>query len=138
VVVLLAATLVSFWSRDYLDAGAILAMLLLTTVLGFRQEYAAERSMAALERLGAPVARVLRDGVPCTVAARDLVTGDIVFIEAGGLIPADLRLLEVHSLRSDESTLTGESLPVDKDAAFLGESGTALGTASTWATWGRP
>ncbi len=127
VVVLLAATLVSFWSRDYLDAGAILAMLLLTALLGFRQEYAAERGMAALERLAAPAARVLRDGVSSTVAARDLVTGDIVFIEAGGLVPADLRLLEVHALRTDESPLTGESLPVEKDATFIGESGTALG-----------
>jgi Ca2+-transporting ATPase len=127
VAVLLAAALISFLSGDFRDAVAILVMLLLTTLLGFRQEYRAERAMAALERLAAPSARVLRAGVVGAIPARDLVKGDIVLIESGGIVPADLRLLETHALKADESALTGESLPAEKDAALLAEPGSPIG-----------
>lgn len=125
--VLLVAALISFLSRDVQDGVAILAMLLLTTLLGFQQEYRAERAMAALEHLAAPTAHVLRAGWAGTIPARELVRGDIVFLEAGGLVPADLRLLEGPALRTDESALTGESLPVEKDASFLGDANSSLG-----------
>ena len=126
VLILAVATLVSLASGDYHDAVAIFAMILLTAVLGFRQEYRAERGMAALERLSAPRARVRRGGSILTVPARELVYGDIVLLEAGAIVPADTRLIETHTLSADESALTGESHPVEKDSAFLG-AGEAIG-----------
>ena len=126
IVILTAATLISAGTGDYHDALAIVVMILLTVLLGFRQEYRAERGMAALERLSAPVARVRRSGDVATRPARELVPGDIVLLEAGAIVPADLRLIETHSLSTDESALTGESQPVSKDAQFLGTEDTPV------------
>jgi Ca2+-transporting ATPase len=120
VLILVAATLISLFSGDYHDAAAILIMIALTALLGFRQEYRAERGMEALESLSAPTARVRRSGRLLTAPARDLVAGDIVVLESGSVVPADVRLLETHILSTDESALTGESQPVEKDSAFLG------------------
>ena len=127
VLILVAATLISLASGDYHDAVAIAVMILLTVLLGFRQEYRAERGLAALERLSAPVARVRRSGNILTLPARELVPGDIVLLEAGGIVPADVRLLETHTLSSDESVLTGESQPVGKDARLLAPEDSAVG-----------
>ncbi|HYL39030.1 MAG TPA: cation-translocating P-type ATPase [Bryobacteraceae bacterium] len=127
VLVLVAATLVSLASGDYRDAAAILVMILLTALLGFRQEYRAERGMAALERLSAPSAHVRRSGRILTLPARGLVPGDIVLLEAGSIVPGDVRLLETHAMSTDESALTGESQPVGKDSAFLGQEDSPLG-----------
>jgi Ca2+-transporting ATPase len=126
IAILMAATLISAGTGDYHDALAIGVMILLTVLLGFRQEYRVERGMAALERLSAPVAHVRRSGDVATRPARELVPGDIVLLEAGAIVPADLRLIETHSMSTDESALTGESQPVSKDALFLGAEDTPV------------
>lgn len=114
--VLLAAALVSALLREWTDAGFIFAVLLINAVIGTFQEYAAERSAQALRQLVSARTRVLRDGDAREIASEELVPGDIVLIESGTKIPADLRLLEEHNLSVDESLLTGESLTVDKSA----------------------
>src|SRR5450759_3089314 len=112
--VLLAAVVVSALEGELVDAVAITAILLLNGVLGFLQEYRAERAMEALEEMAAPVAAVIRGGVEIEVAASRLVPGDVVLLESGDKVPADGRLLEAAALRVDESSLTGESLPASK------------------------
>jgi Ca2+-transporting ATPase len=97
------------------------------SVIGTIQEFRAERAVAALREMAAPEAIVLRDGRAVTVAAADLVPGDVVVLEAGNVVPADLRLLEVEELQADESALTGESVTVDKQAQRLTETGLSLG-----------
>jgi Ca2+-transporting ATPase len=114
VAVLLFAAAVSALLRDPADAVAILAIVVLNAVLGFTQEYRAEKAVAALRRLAAPEVRVRRGGRVLVVPARDIVPGDIVLLSAGCRVPADARLIEGHSLRVDESPLTGESVPVEK------------------------
>ena len=118
VLLLISASVVSALLGEWLDAGAIIAIVLLNALLGIVQERRAEEALAALKKLAAPEARVLRDGHHVTVSSRDLVPGDIVFLEAGNHIPADLRLLEAVNLEIDESALTGESLPVHKNASM--------------------
>lgn len=119
ILVLIAAAVISGLVGDPLDAIAILAIVLLNAVIGFAQEYRAERAMAALRRMAAPRATVRRGGHVHTLAASDLVPGDLVLLEAGSLVPADLRLVEVAALRIDEAVLTGESNPVDKSLTGL-------------------
>jgi Ca2+-transporting ATPase len=119
VVLLLVAAAISLVLGDYKDAGAILAIVGLNTLLGFIQEYRAERAMAALKRLAVPLVRVRRDGHVRLISAHELVPGDIVLLEAGSLVPADCRILEAVNLRTQEAALTGESEPVEKDPAPL-------------------
>src|SRR5690606_27654799 len=88
----------------------------LNAFLGFIQEYRAERSLEALKQLAAPSAKVIRDGVPLEVKACDIVPGDILIIDVGTRIAADARLIETLRLEAEESILTGESLPVSKEA----------------------
>jgi len=114
VAVLLAAAVVSALLGDLVDTVAIVSIVLLNALLGFTQEYRAEQAMAALSRLAAPVVKVRRDGGVREIPARELVTGDILLLETGDRVPADARLVEGHSLRTDESPLTGESAPVEK------------------------
>jgi Ca2+-transporting ATPase len=119
VIVLIIASLLSAFLGDYVEAIAILAIVLLNAILGVVQEQHAEESLAALRRLAAPEAQVIRAGHRITVPARDLVPGDLVLIEAGNYIPADLRLIETVNLRIEEASLTGESEAVEKDAGVL-------------------
>jgi Ca2+-transporting ATPase len=112
--ILLLATAVTLALRDYVDAGAIAAVLLLNALIGFIQERRAEASVRALTRLLAPRARVMRDGREWEVESRLLVPGDVVLLESGARVPADLRLFSTTALRLDESLLTGESVPVGK------------------------
>jgi Ca2+-transporting ATPase len=114
VIVLLVAAVISFFVKDLKDAIIILAIVLLNSVLGFTQEYRAERAMAALKRMAAPMVKVIREGLIGKVDSSDLVPGDIFQLEAGDAVPADARLLEVANLRLQESSLTGESLPAEK------------------------
>ena len=114
-------------AADLYDAVLIIAIVIMNSVLGFFQEYRAERSLEALKNLAAPRAHVLRGGEMVPVPSRDLVPGDVVVLAAGDRVPADGRLLEAASLRINEASLTGESLPVSKGVeplprdAFLGD-----------------
>ncbi len=115
VIVLLCATVISGIIGAMADAVTIMAIVILNAILGFIQEYRAERSLEEIKKLAAPYARVLRDGKKYNIPAQELLPGDIVFIETGDRVPADLRLLESSSLEIDEASLTGESVPIAKD-----------------------
>jgi Ca2+-transporting ATPase len=127
ILVLLAAALISGLIGDLTDTVVILVIVLLNAIIGFAQEYRAERAVAALRALAAPSARVLRGGERRTIAAADLVPGDIVLLEAGNAVAADLRLLDAAQLRIEEAALTGESQPVEKHTRALAEAQLALG-----------
>ncbi len=114
IVVLLAAGVLAGFLGEPADTAAILAIVILNAVIGFTQEYRAERAITALRRMAAPQARALRSGEAVTIPAAGLVPGDIVLMEAGNLVPADLRICEAAELTIDESSLTGESQPVEK------------------------
>ncbi len=112
--VLLAAATVTTWLEDYVDAGVIVGVVVINAVIGFVQEGKAERALEAVRAMLASHATVLRDGERHEVDAADLVPGDIVLLESGARVPADLRLLRVKNLRVNESALTGESVPAEK------------------------
>jgi Ca2+-transporting ATPase len=143
VLVLIAAALVSALLGDYIEAVAIMAIVLLNAALGVIQEQRAEEALAALRKLAAPEAQVIRDGHRQTVPAPELVPGDIVLLEAGNYVPADLRLMETVNLRVDEAALTGESVPVSKQARLVLTQDQALGDrrntafSGTLVTYGR-
>jgi Ca2+-transporting ATPase len=121
ILVLLAAALVSLLMGAFGDALTILAIVLLNGLLGFTQEWRAERAMRALRRMLAPRCRVLRDGEERALDARELAPGDVVLLESGDRVPADLRLFETVDLELDESALTGESTPVLKQLETVPE-----------------
>ncbi len=114
--ILLAATILSGALGDWLEAGAILAIVVLNALLGFFQERKAEEALSSLRKLSSPSACVVRDGSLHNLAAAELVRGDIVDLGAGDIVPADLRLLRNFGLKMQEAALTGESTPADKDA----------------------
>ncbi len=114
ILILLAATAISYFLGERLDAAVILVIVLACAVLGFVQEYRAEQAAAALASLAAPSATVLREGQELTIPAREVVPGDILLLAAGDRIAADGRLLVAVNLQVDEALLTGESLPVNK------------------------
>lgn len=114
ILILLAAAVISGVVGDLKDTVVIVAIVLLYATLGFAQEYRAERTIQALRSLAPPMTPAMRDGKRVQIAAADLVPGDIVLLEAGQIVPADLRLVQLEALRVDESTLTGESVPVEK------------------------
>ncbi|MBT3338909.1 MAG: cation-translocating P-type ATPase [Anaerolineae bacterium] len=114
VLILIAAAIVAAALGDTKDAIAIIAIVLLFAILGFVQEYRAERAMAALKQMAVPTVKVFRDGKLSEISVRELVPGDIVQLETGNLIPADLRLLESVNLQIQEAALTGESEAVNK------------------------
>jgi len=117
--VLIGAGVVSAALGELVDGTAILAIVVLNAAIGFFQEFRAERAVAALARLAAPRARVVRDGASALVPARDVVRGDLLVLDAGDLVAADARLLETSELRVDEAPLTGESEPVEKHIDLL-------------------
>jgi Ca2+-transporting ATPase len=117
--VLIGAAVVSGFLEDWIDAAAILAIVFLNGVLGFVQEFRAERSLAALRKMSVAMARVIRDGVLQSVPARELVRGDVIVLEAGDRIPADARLFYTTNFQAQEASLTGESTPVQKQAERL-------------------
>jgi Ca2+-transporting ATPase len=136
VILLIVASIISALLGDYVEAAAIMAIVVLNSVLGIIQEQRAEQALAALKKLAAPEAQVLRDGSRKSVPSYNLVPGDIVFLEAGNFIPADLRLLEAINLRVEEASLTGESLPVQKNAATVLEKNVPLGDRKNTAFMG--
>lgn len=117
IVVLMAAALVAGLIGEALDAIAILVIVVLNGLVGFVQEYRAERALKALQDMSAPQVDVLRDGERRRIGDADLVPGDVVLLEAGNVVPADVRLVAATGLAVDEAALTGESVAVDKDAA---------------------
>ncbi|MEX2182969.1 MAG: cation-translocating P-type ATPase [Chloroflexota bacterium] len=126
ILVLIGAAAITAAIGDLKDTVIILAIVILNGVVGFVQEYRAERAMDALKRMTSPSARVVRDGVTAMVAATDLVPGDIVRLDAGDVVTADMRLMEAQSLRINEAALTGESEPAGKSTAPLPDVTAAL------------
>lgn len=141
--ILMAAIAISLFLGEAGDAGIIAAVILLNSVVGVIQEDKARRAIEALQQLASPKALVLRDGREYEIVSSELVPGDIVFLEAGRQVPADLRLLEAANLKIEESALTGESVPVDKTSEKLpaGEKGIGdkinMAYMSTTVTYGR-
>ncbi len=133
VIILIIAAVISFVlalfseEGEFIDSIIILAIVVLNASLGVSQESKAQKSLDALKRLSAPSAKVLREGTLVQIPAADLVPGDIVVMEAGDFVPADCRLIESASLACEESALTGESVPVEKDAAAQVEEDAPLG-----------
>ncbi|QTM99362.1 calcium-translocating P-type ATPase, SERCA-type [Sediminibacillus dalangtanensis] len=121
VLVLLAATLVSGLLGEYIDAIAIMIIVLINGFIGFFQEQRAEKSLAKLKELSAPLAHVKRDGEWVKIPSKDVVVGDLIKIASGDRVPADVRLTKASSLELEESALTGESLPVAKTVTPLGQ-----------------
>ncbi|MFY0544125.1 calcium-transporting P-type ATPase, PMR1-type [Brevibacillus sp. H7] len=126
VLILFIATLISFFLGEYLDAITIVAIIFINGVLGFIQEAKAERSLQALKELASPMARVVREGRQEMVPASQLVPGDLVMLEAGDRVPADLRILAASRLEIEESALTGESVPVAKTDKIIARQETEM------------
>ncbi|MHB9030511.1 MAG: HAD-IC family P-type ATPase, partial [Candidatus Latescibacterota bacterium] len=127
VVILIIAAIISAFLHEYTDAVVVMVIVVINALLGFTQEYRAEKAMAALKRLAVPTVRVRRDGKVHEIPARDLVPGDIVVFEAGNVVPADCRLVEEYNLRVQEAALTGESEPVEKDSGAIERENAPLG-----------
>ena len=127
VVILFIAAIISLVLGEYLDAIVITAIILINAAIGFQQEYKAEEAMSALKKIAVPVVKVRREEHLSEISATELVPGDIVLMEAGNLVPADCRLVESVNLRIDEAALTGESVPVEKEADFVADSDIPLG-----------
>jgi len=127
IIVLIGAAIISGIVGDIEDTAAIIVIVILNAVIGFVQEYRAERAMAALKRMSEAGAHVLRDGLPKIINAAELVPGDVVLLEAGNVVPADLRIIETARLKVDESALTGESVAVEKQTQPLAISAAPLG-----------
>ena len=136
VILLIVASVISALLGDYVEAAAIMAIVVLNAVLGIVQERRAEEALAALKKLAAPDAQVIRDGRRQSIPAYELVPGDIVFLEAGNFVPSDIRLLEAVNLRVEEASLTGESLPVQKNAATVLDKNLPLGDRKNTAFMG--
>ena len=147
ILVLLVAAVVSMYAHqgepDPTDAIIILAVVLLNAVLGVFQESKAEEAIEALKKMASPVASVLRDGHVEHIKGEDIVVGDVVILEAGDVVPADMRLFEVNTVKIEESALTGESVPVDKDLVIPAGDEVGIGDrtnmafSSTNVTYGR-
>lgn len=127
ILVLIVAAVISGIVGELTDTIIILIIVLLNAVVGFVQEYRAEKAIEALKKMAALNAKVIRDGKTMTIDSENLVPGDVVLLEAGNVSPADIRLVETHSLRIDESALTGESVPSDKTDRELPEDELPLG-----------
>ena len=127
VVILIIAAIISLVLGEYLDAIVITAIILINAAIGFQQEYKAEEAMSALKKMAVPLVKVRREGHISEISATELVPGDIVLMETGNSVPADCRLVESVNLRIEEAALTGESVPVEKEANFVAESDMPLG-----------
>lgn len=126
VLVLLAATVISGLIGAMGDAITIMAIVIVNAVLGFIQEYRAEKSLEEIKKLASPLAVVIRAGEQTEIPAEDLVPGDLVLLQAGDKVPADMRLVLSNGLEIDESALTGESVAVEKDARMICQADTTL------------
>jgi Ca2+-transporting ATPase len=143
VIILIVAALIALALGEWVDSIAIMVIVVLNAVVGVIQESKAEQALAALKKMSAPNAQVIRDGVETTIPGRELVPGDVVLLEAGNYVPADMRLMTSVNLKVEEASLTGESVPVEKNAASVLEKDIPLGDRknsafmSTMVTYGR-
>ncbi|HMS24220.1 MAG TPA: cation-translocating P-type ATPase [Acidimicrobiia bacterium] len=143
VLILIGAVILSLILGKYLEAGAIGTIIVLFAMLGFFQEYRAEKAIAALRKMSVPIVRGMRNGQPAEFAAHDIVPGDIIFLEAGSIVPADMRLIETANLRIEEASLTGESEAAEKDTGVKSDPKLSIGDrtnmaySGTQVTYGR-
>ena len=142
VIILIVASIVSAFVGEVTDSLVIIVIVVLNAALGVFQEAKAEKAMEALQRMAAPNSKVVRDGNIQTVPSRELVSGDIVLLEAGDYVPADVRILESMNLKVEEASLTGESVPVEKETAAIDHEATLadrhnMGYMGTVVTYGR-
>jgi Ca2+-transporting ATPase len=143
IIILLVATVLSAFLGHGIEAIAIAVIVLFAVILGFVQEYRAERAIQALRQMAAPHAIVVRDGRETDIPAREVVPGDVILVHAGDKIPGDARLIEAVNLQTDEAALTGESVPVEKQTAPLADPNAATGDrtnlvfSGTAASYGR-
>ncbi|MCK4482327.1 HAD-IC family P-type ATPase, partial [Candidatus Bathyarchaeota archaeon] len=121
IIILLIATALSFAVGEAYDGIVIIAIVMACAVLGFTQEYKAEKALEALKKMTAPTATVLRDGKELELQTRDVVPGDVILLHTGDKVPADARLIEAINMKTDEASLTGESTPVNKNVKPLPE-----------------
>jgi Ca2+-transporting ATPase len=140
---LIVASIISIFLGETIDAIAIIMIVVLNTIMGVVQDSRAQKELEALKKMASPEAMVLRGGHRVSVPARELVPGDIVFLETGNFVPADMRLLEAVNLRIDEAALTGESVPVEKNEGSVFDADASLGDrkntafSGTVVTYGR-
>lgn len=143
IIILIVAAIISFFVGEKVDAVVIIAIVVVNAALGIYQEGKAEKSLEALKKMAAPNAKVLRNGNTEVISSNNIVPGDIVILETGDIIPADLRLVESSNLKIEEASLTGESVPVEKDANVTFDKDAALGDrinmaySSTIVSYGR-
>jgi len=143
ILVLIAAAVISGFIGELSDTVAIIVIVVLNAVIGFIQEYRAEQAMAALKKMSAQTAVVIRDGTPAMITASELVPGDLVLLDAGNVVPADMRLIESARLKIEEAALTGESIPTEKHSAPLHDEHLPIGDRTnmaykgTFVTYGR-
>ncbi len=126
-ILIISAAISIFWIQEPVDGIVIMVIVIMNAILGFTQEYNAEKAMAALKKMAVPHVKVRRDGHIRELSARELVPGDIILLEAGNAIPADCRVVESINLRAQEAILTGESEPVEKHADALSTANLSLG-----------
>src|SRR5688500_19044315 len=127
ILVLIAAAVVSGVVGDLTDTIVTLAIVIINAMVGLIQEWRAEKAMEALEKMASSRARVMRDNESVDIPAEELVPGDVVLLEAGNIIPADARFIETYTLKVDESSLTGESVNIEKNTEPLAEGDYPLG-----------
>jgi Ca2+-transporting ATPase len=143
IVILIVAAVISGVIGELSDTIAIIVIVAVNAVIGFVQEYRAEKAMEALKKMAGVVAVVLRDGSPASIPAGEIVPGDVVLLEAGRIVPADMRIKEAANLQVEEAALTGESVPVDKHTKALADAELSLGDRKnmsykgTFVTYGR-
>ena len=142
VIILIVASIVSAFVGEVTDSLVIIAIVIMNAALGVFQESKAEKAMEALQKMAAPNSKVVRGGSILTVPSRELVVGDVVLLEAGDYIPADVRILESMNLKVEEASLTGESVPVEKETQALDHEASLadrhnMGYMGTVATYGR-
>ena len=119
IIILLVATTISAFVGDLVDAIIIVAIVILSIIVGFIQEFKSEKAIEALKKMTAATCRVIRDNEESIIDVTELVPGDIILISAGDKVPGDAYLIEAHNLEVDQASLTGESVPVEKTVAVL-------------------
>lgn len=143
IVILIIAAIISAALGEVADAGIIIVVIVLNAILGVVQENKAEQSLKALKKMAAPMANVIRDGTAMEIPSRELVPGDLILLDAGKYVPADIRLIESANLKIEESSLTGESVPVEKSKEIIDEKEVSIGDRinmafmSSMVTYGR-